>query len=203
MPVDPAWTQPEPLLVIAAMELADAAGRPSATSLAAAERLLERVPAGGEIPARLAAALIRLTLSRRTGDLDAAAAAAASAEDLLGQLPEGLLARHPGIRAQVLSGRGAAELRAGRLDEAVVIFRAAAAADPESTSERAEALGYLALAEALRGRLSRAVKLAGEADAAIQSGSHGLAAHVTPAAAVALASRAHRTATSYGRRIAS
>ena len=110
-----------------------------------------------------------------------------SAEDLLGVLPEGLLARHPGIRTQVLSGRGAAELGAGRLDEAVVIFRAAAAADPESTSERAEALGYLALAEALRGRLSRAVKLAGEADAAIQSGSHGLAAQVTPAAAVALA----------------
>ncbi len=187
MPVDPAWTQPEPLLVIAAMELADTAGRPSGTSLAAAERLLERVPAGGEVPARLAAALTRLTLSRRTGDLDAAAAAAASAEDLLGQLPEGLLARHPGIRTQVLSGRGAAELGAGRLDEAVVIFRAAAAADPESTSERAEALGYLALAEALRGRLSRAVKLAGEADAAIQSGSHGLAAQVTPAAAVALA----------------
>jgi LuxR family transcriptional regulator, maltose regulon positive regulatory protein len=189
MPVDPAWTQPEPLLVIAAMELAGTAGRPDGTSLAAAERLLERIPAGGEIPARLAAALIRLNLSRRTGDLDAAAAAAASAEDLLGELPEGLLARHPGIRAQVLSGRGAAELRAGRLDEAVVIFRAgAAAADPDSTCERAEALGYLALAEALRGRLSRAAKLAGEADGAIQSASHGLAAHVTPAAAVALAS---------------
>ena len=190
MPADPAWTQPEPLLVIAAMELAGTAGCPSGLSLAAAERLLERMPAGGEIPARLAAALIRLALSRRTGELDAAAAAAASAEDLLGELPDGLLAQHPGIRAQVLSGRGAAELRAGRLDEAVVIFRAgaAAAADPESTSERAEALGYLALAEALRGRLSRAVKLAGEAGGAIQSSSPGLAAHVTPAAAVALAS---------------
>src|SRR5580704_6367687 len=46
MPVDPAWTRPEPLLVIAAMELAGAAGRPSSTSLAAAEHLLERVPAG-------------------------------------------------------------------------------------------------------------------------------------------------------------
>ena len=35
------------------------------------------------------------------------------AEALLGNLPGDLLARHPGIRAQVLSARGATELRAG------------------------------------------------------------------------------------------
>ena len=55
-------------------------------------------------------------------------AAADHAEALVGKLPEDLLARHPGIRAQVLSARGAAELRAGRLDEAVATFKAAVAA---------------------------------------------------------------------------
>ena len=52
--------------------------------------MLEGLPAEAEIPSRLAAALIRLDLFRRTGELDAAAAAAAARADaLLGALPEG------------------------------------------------------------------------------------------------------------------
>lgn len=54
---------------------------------------------------RMAAALIRLALSQRTGDLDAAAAAAARAEVLLEATPAGLPAQHPRMRAQVLAGR--------------------------------------------------------------------------------------------------
>ena len=189
MPPDPASTQPGQLLVTAAMELSDAAGDLGSASLAAAESILGRLPGGEQIPARLAGALIRLAQSGRTGDLDAAAAAAARAEALLGELPEGLRARHPGIRAQILSGRGAVELWADRVDEAVAAFRAgvAAACTADSRYERADCLGYLALVAALQGRLSYAVELIGEASEAIES-SGGLARQLPVAATVALAS---------------
>ena len=82
-----AWTQPQPLLVVAAIELSAADGLPSAASLAAAEGILAHLPANDEIPARLAAALIRLAVSRRTGDLDAVTAAAAHAGALLEEIP--------------------------------------------------------------------------------------------------------------------
>ena len=72
--------------------------------------MLGRLPAGDEIPARLAAALIRLALGRRTGDLQAATAAAARAEMLFGQLPESVRARHQELRVQMLAARGALDL---------------------------------------------------------------------------------------------
>lgn len=189
MPPAPAPAHPGPLLVTAAMELADAAGDLGSASLAAAEAVLGRRPAGEEIPARLAGALIRLAQSRRTGDLGAATAAAARAEALLDQLPEGLRARHPGIRAQVLSRRGAVELWADRIDAAVAAFRVGVAAARTAASgyERAECLAYLGLVAALRGRLSHAVELIGQADEAAGSGSRRLAGHVPVAATVALA----------------
>ncbi len=188
MPLDLVRTHPYPLLVIAAMELSDGAAQPCATTLAAAESILGDLPADREVQARLSAALIRLALSRRTGDLDTATAAAASATALLEELPENLLARHPGIRAQVLSGRGAAELRAGRLDEAVATFKEGAAASaPDSAGVRADCLAHLALLEALGGRLSRAVELAGAAVQTTQDGGDGLTEHVAPAASIALA----------------
>ena len=189
MPEEFTWTQPQPLLVAAAIELSGTEGVPSGAALDAAERILERLPADDEIPARLAAALIRLAVSRRAADLDAAAAAAAAAEALLEQVPERLVARHPEIRAQVLSGRGAVELWAGRLDEAAATFISAAAASPAADGmfAQADCLGYLALVEALRGRLSHAAELAGEAAGAAESLSSGLAEPAGPAANVALA----------------
>jgi LuxR family maltose regulon positive regulatory protein len=190
MPLDLVRTQPHPLLVAAAMGLSETAGQPSATLLAAAESILDHLPADAEIPARLGAALIRLALSRRTGDLDTGTAAAAVAVALLEELPESLLARHPRIRAQVLVGRGAAELRAGRLDEAVATFNegAAAASASDSACERADCLAYLALVEALCGRLNRAVELAEAAAQAAQDSGDELNEHVTPAGSIALAS---------------
>ena len=189
MPEDLAWTQPQPLLVAAAMELSGTEPVPGGTALDAAERILERLPADDDIPARLAAALIRLAVSRRAADLDAAAAAAAAAEELLEQIPERLAARHPEIRAQVLSGRGVVELWAGRLDEAAVTFSSAAAdsSAADGMFAQADCLGYLALVEALRGRLSHAAELAGEAAGAAESSGTGLAEPAGPAANVALA----------------
>ncbi len=181
MPVDRAWTQPQPLLVAAAIELSGAIGDPSVTSLDAAENALDDLPAADETPARLAAALLRLAVSRQTGDLDAATAAADRAEAMLGEMPEELLARHPRVRVQVLAGRGAAQLWAGQLNEAAATFEAgAAAAVADSADERADCLGYLALVEALRGRLSRATELAGEAASTAESSDDGIAEPTAP-----------------------
>ena len=188
MPWDPAWTRPQPWLVQAATGLPGASHEASVTSLAAAESILERLPADDEIPARLAAALVRLALGRHTGDLEAATAAAGRAEALLGQLPGEAYTRHPEIRVQVLAGRGALELWAGRLDAAAAAFRAGArAAAPGTAHERAACLEHLALLEALRGRLSCAVDHAEEAAEVTGSDGGAPAGPVTPAACVALA----------------
>ncbi len=129
--------------------------------------------------------MIRLAAARRTGDLAATAAAVAGAE-ALARVPGGTLARHPGIRARV----GAVELWSGHLDQAARILEAGAAAAtaPGAQDERADCLGQLALAEALRGRLGRAATLAAQATATRPAGEpRPPALHPCPAALVALA----------------
>lgn len=161
MPHDPKRADPPPLLIDAAIELSRGQHDPSAASLAAAESILEHLPADAEVASRLAAAMIRLALSRRTGNLDAAMAAAARAGTLLEGVPQGLLARHPEISAQVATGRGAVELWSGHFDAAAATFNAGVAACPsDSANERADGLGYLALLDALGGKLNHAVELA-------------------------------------------
>ena len=150
--------------------------------------MLERLPAGDQIPARLAAALIRLALARRTGDLEAAKAASGRAQALAAQLPGEVHARHPEVEAQVLAGRGVVELWAGDLEEAAAYFAEGATATARAAAyERAGCLGYLALVEALSGRLDRAAERAEAAADAISSGSDVLTEHIIPGAAVALA----------------
>jgi LuxR family transcriptional regulator, maltose regulon positive regulatory protein len=189
MPRDSAWTRPQPLLVLAAMGPSDTVGEACLTPLAAAEGILEPLPVDDEVPARLAAALIRLALSRRAGDLDAATAAAGRVEALVEQLPEEVHARHPELRVQALSSRGAVELWAGRLDAAAGCFQAGVTAStPDTAYERAECLGYQALADVMTGRLSCAVEHADGAAEAIGGGSDDVAEHIPPAASVALAS---------------
>jgi LuxR family maltose regulon positive regulatory protein len=190
MPREGAWTRVEPYLVCAAAALSAGQCESSAAALDAAEGMLERLPADQEAAGRLAAAMIRLAASRRTGDLAGAAAAAARAEAMAGTVPMDKLARHPEIRARVLSGRGAVELWSGHLDEAARILDAgvAAAAASGGEYERAACLGHLALVEALRGRLRQAAKLAGQATAALAADEQRPPAqHLNPAALVALA----------------
>ena len=187
MPRHTAWTQPQPLLVLAAAGLSRVSSDSVATSLIAAESMLDRLPDNEEVPARLAAAQIRLALARRTGDFGLATAAAKRAEALIDQLSQEVHAQYPGIRAQVLAGYGAADLWAGRLDEAAVRFEAGVAAAPPAGHERADGLGYLALAEALAGRLSSAVVRAAQAADAISGGGDDLIEHVIPSVDVALA----------------
>ena len=175
MPHSDTWTGPQPYLVSAAAALA--AGRPesAAAALAAADGILERRPAGQETAVRLAAAMIRLAAARRTGDLPAAAAAASRAKGLVSEVAggpdehDGRLVRHRQIQARVLADCAAVELWSGHLDEAARVLDSAvaAAAAPGGEHERADCLGQLALVEAVRGRLRRAVKLATEATAAL------------------------------------
>jgi LuxR family transcriptional regulator, maltose regulon positive regulatory protein len=154
-------TQPAPLLVAAALALAAGQHESCAAALDAADAALEQVPADEETPSRLAAAIIRLTASLGTGDLTAAAESVGRAELMLGTIPAGKLARHPDLKRRVLYGRGAVELWSGHLDEAARIFEAGlAGAGSGGEREQADWAGYLALAEALRGRLSRAAELA-------------------------------------------
>jgi LuxR family transcriptional regulator, maltose regulon positive regulatory protein len=187
MPRHTAWAQPQPLLVLAAAGLSRVSSDAVTTSLIAAESMLDRLPDNDEIPARLAAVQIRLALARRTGNLGLAAAAAERAEALIDQLSQEVHDRYPGIRAQMLAGCGAADLWAGRLDEAAVRFEAGVAAAPSAGHERADGLGYLALTEALAGRLSSAVVRADQAADAMSSGGDDLIEHVIPSVDVALA----------------
>jgi len=190
MPYGEAWTEPQPYLVLAAVALS--AGRPesSIAALDVAEGILEGLSAGQEAASRLAAAMIRLTASLRTGDLAAAAAAGGRAEVLVSRVPGGKLARRPEIRARVLSGRGVVELWLGHLDEAARVLdsEVAAATVAGGEYERADCLGHLALVEALRGQLCRAVKLAAQATAAPTAGEQRPPGwHPSPAALAALA----------------
>ncbi len=80
LPPGRSWTGPQPYLIAAAMALSAGRDESCATALDAADGLLGHVPADQEPGCQLAAAMIRLTAALRTGDLAAAAAAAASAE---------------------------------------------------------------------------------------------------------------------------
>jgi len=171
MPHREAWNEPQPYLVCAAVALSVGAPETSAAALDAAEGILGRLPAGQEAESRLAAALIRLAASRRAGDLVAAVAAADRAQVLLSMISPAKLARHPDIKVHVLSGRGAVELWSGHLDEAARTLESAmAAAAPGAVDMRAGCLGHLALVEAMRGRLGRAVTAAVQAAAAFEAG---------------------------------
>ena len=164
MPKDAAAGQWEPLLVTAALGLSGDADGAGSAPLDRAEDILRHLPAEDEIPARLAAALIRMALSRQVGELDAAIAASVQAERLLSEISRSVLAAHPEIRPQVLLARGIVEFWTGNADQAAATFRIgiAAASAPASSRERAECRGQLSLVEALQGRLSSALLLAGE-----------------------------------------
>jgi LuxR family transcriptional regulator, maltose regulon positive regulatory protein len=188
MPHRDAWDEPQPYLVCAAVALSAGAPETSAAALDAAEGILERLPAGQEAASRLAAALIRLAASRRTGDLVAAVVAADRAQVQLSVISPAKLARHPDIEAHVLSGRGAAELWSGHLDQAARTLESAVAATAlDAEGVRVGCLGHLALVEALRGRMEHAATAAARAAAAFEAGQPPPVPHPIPAALVALA----------------
>ncbi|MGH3172556.1 MAG: hypothetical protein ACRDPF_01650, partial [Streptosporangiaceae bacterium] len=165
MPSGEAWTTPQPHLLAAAVALSAGQHDSCTAAVDAAEGLMKKLPADDEATSRLAAAVLRLTVCLRTGDLATAATAVGRAELMLDKVPGRKLARNPDIRRRVLCGRAAVELWSGRLDEAASILGAGVAdeAAPGRECERASLSGRLALVEALRGRLGRAAELADEA----------------------------------------
>jgi LuxR family transcriptional regulator, maltose regulon positive regulatory protein len=190
MPDSEALSELQPLLVSAAIALSVGRYNLSTVSLGVAEGILDGLPGDQAAAARLAAAMVRLAASRRTGDLAGAAAATACAEVMVERLTGDKLARHPEIRVRVLFGRGAVELWSGHIDEAARVLDSSVAAATVSGGEyeRAMSLGHLALVEALRGRLRRAANLAAAATTAPATDSPlPPVRHPNPAAFVALA----------------
>jgi LuxR family transcriptional regulator, maltose regulon positive regulatory protein len=165
MPADRAWAEPAPYLVAAALALAAGRREAATAALDAADGLLDRLPADREAASRLATSVVRLTASLREGEMARAAAAAGSARRMLARVPEGKLARHPEVGRIVLSGRATVALWSGRLEEASRLLETRLG-DADTQGQEREGsgqAGHLALVEALRGRLSRAVALAGRA----------------------------------------
>ncbi|HEY6274942.1 MAG TPA: LuxR C-terminal-related transcriptional regulator [Streptosporangiaceae bacterium] len=189
LPRDLRWTEPQPLLVAAALDVASGPDGRGEPFLTAADQILAQRPAADEIPSRLAASLVRLTVASRTGDSGAAAAAADQAGNLVKALPSGQSAWRQAIEAQVLAGRGAMALWAGRFDEAAAMLRAGAATGraPDGDRGRAACLGLLALLEAMQGRLGHAAELAAEALGRPDGDAARPAGPIRPAAEVALA----------------
>ncbi len=187
MPSARTGTRPEPFLVTTALALAE--DNPGDMYLRTAEGMIGELPPTEAVPARLAAAQVRFALARRAGDLEALAAAAAETGQMLEALPAAVLARCPWVGAQALAGRGTVELWSGHLGEAAATFDDAIAAvpAPDNTHERAGCLGYLALTDALRGRLNRAASIAAQTTVTPPGDSERITAPISPAAHVALA----------------
>jgi LuxR family transcriptional regulator, maltose regulon positive regulatory protein len=186
MPSVAECSEPPSLILAAVMALRGARSEVGDAALAEVEGLLEGLPSGDELPSRFGAALVRIDLARRSGDLGAAAAAADQAAILLGQMPAQLLTRHPEVRAQVLLARASVALWAGRFDDAASMLDEAALAAREPC-EWSDCIGWRALLEAVQGRLRRAGKLAATASAVPEHGRRGIAWHPSAAAEVALA----------------
>jgi LuxR family transcriptional regulator, maltose regulon positive regulatory protein len=182
MPLSYAQGGPPCLLVSAVLAVRDHRADTGGVLLRAVDRALDQLPAGQEIPSRLAAAQIRLYLARRAGDLHRAEEAAAEEETLLAALPDEWVAQHPKARASTLADRGVVELWRGRFDAAATALQAGAWCDAATGADRA---GHRALVEAVRGRLDRAAELAA-AELSPMDGQSGVAAP-TAAAEVALA----------------
>ena len=173
MPHVTAGAGPQIALTAAASALRDVQHEAGRAALAFADDLLTRIPADQELPSRLAAEMIRLEFARRTGDLDTATASVAALEGLAGLIPAGTLARHPAIAGQLQAAQGVLRFWCGQPWSGHL---ATERADPDDVSaasgtaqpDHADCCGYLALLDALQGRLhsaeqvSQAAGLSGE-----------------------------------------
>ncbi|HEX3955430.1 MAG TPA: LuxR C-terminal-related transcriptional regulator [Trebonia sp.] len=188
MPRDPAWTEPQPLLVTAAIDLA--AAHPDAeaagASLTIADGMLAGTSLDEQLPSRLTQATLSLVLARSIGDHRTAEAAAANAAAILDRIPADELVQHPEARAQVLTGLGSVQFWSGQFDQAAATLTAAEKAAPGS-DQHAEILGQLALVEVLGGHLSRGADLAAQAAGLGRNPGVGAEIRASSAALVALA----------------
>lgn len=160
MPAAPA--QPQEHVCAAALALTRRDYRTAGVWLGRADEFLQRLAPDQENPSRLAAAVIRFNLARCRGDLDTLYEAAAEQDSVLSRLPPQVRLGRPELTLQAMVSRGDAALWLGHFDEAVKVLGEASAVRPSDAAagERADCLGHLALAEAIRGRIGRAAELA-------------------------------------------
>jgi len=155
--------------------------------LSRAQRELDAAGTPRSGAAELALQTVRLTHSVAVADGDRALGAAAAAERLLRLYPSERLDEHPELSVLIESGKGAAFLASGQLDDAVDAFSAGARAAERSGCEHSlvTCLGHLALLAAFRGQLRRAGEL--YARVAVVAREAGIEAAECPGADVALA----------------
>jgi LuxR family maltose regulon positive regulatory protein len=189
---------PQFLLAVSAVALSESGDQAAEAPLRLAEEILGRLPEDHDVLSRFAACTLRSSMAFRRGTLDALDDATAMADRLLDKIPQAVLARHQHAVAQVLSGRGAVELWSGNPRAAADLFCQAAGLledvieglDPgrlelqARRNELAACRGYLALTEALRGRLSAAEEIASSGTALVGD---RRARQPDPASALALA----------------
>ncbi len=137
--------------------------------------------------ASLALQTVRLTYAAALANVEQALGDAASAERLMHMQLSERVVEHPELLVLIESGKGAAWLAAGQLDDAVEAFSAGARAADRPGCERSliNCLGHLALLAAMRGQLRKAADLA--ARVAVVQQEAGIEATACPSAAVALA----------------
>jgi LuxR family transcriptional regulator, maltose regulon positive regulatory protein len=172
---------PQFLLAVSAVALSESGDQAAEAPLRSAEDILGRLPEDHDALSRFAACTLRASMAIRRGNLDVLDDVTATAERLLDIIPQALLARHQHAVAQVLTGRGAVELWSGNPRAAADLFcRAAGLLEdviqgldpgrPELQARRNELAtcrGYLALTEALRGRLNAAEEIASSGTALV------------------------------------
>jgi LuxR family maltose regulon positive regulatory protein len=191
MPRISAEAGPHLALAAAAIALCDVQHEVGRAALAVADDLLIRIPADQELPSRLAAEMVRLEFARRAGDLGAATASVATLEELAGLIPADTLARHPQIGGQLQAAQGVLRLWSGQRwpdhpgTDAADLDDGPAA--PGATQpDHADCCGYLALLDALQGRLHAAERV-GRAPCLSREGSTEASRRPCGAAEVALA----------------
>ena len=173
MPRVTAEAGPHLALAAAAIALCDVRHEAGRAALAVADDLLIRIPTDQELPSRLAAEMVRLEFARRSGDLGTATASVAALERLAGQIPADTLARHPEIGAQLQAAQGVLGFWSGQRWSGHLAIEAASpdeepVASGTAQPDHADCCGYLALLDALQGRLhaaeqvSQAAGLSGE-----------------------------------------
>lgn len=155
--------------------------------LSRAESQLKRARSPHWSAAALTLHIVRLTLSAALADVEQALAEAASAERLLHMQMRERVEAHPELMVLIESGKGAAWLAAGRLDDAVEAFSEGARAADRPGCERSliDCLGHLALLAAMRGQLRKACDLAARVSVVQQEAQ--IAGAACPSAAVAMA----------------
>jgi LuxR family maltose regulon positive regulatory protein len=134
-------------------------------ALDAAAAAMEDVPSQQRDAVRIAAAAVRVIVSRLTGDLATGEEAGAEARELMKRVPRDLLADHPELPALVLSSLGTLQLWSGSLDAAQRSLQdgLSAAVGPGTEHARSNCLGQLAILHLARGRLRQAHSSALEA----------------------------------------